>query len=350
MRKGIATLVALSLGASVFAQGGYITNAEKEARKKELAGYAQKLLDAPDSHKRVELLKEMVDKDVFRDGQGRAVANGFATEAFVWLYQKGLESDDANARLIAVIGLSSLEAPAAADALVDILNAEKTPAVQLRAIQAIEKAAVARAGKDVLAKLRSVDSEVAAASARCLAALGYDPQNQSAGLMIELMAQTYNKLMQLPADDAARPDLERLLEVLAQSCVKLVPALAWSPGQGMDDLGKEVAKFTGWWNARFLPGLKDAKFDARREALARVAHTADRAAFAVVLDAVQKEVERIRSQETFAEKQLALQFVVDGSAILSRISGLDTKLQFTSTTDEMAAAVKQWQDWLAQQK
>ncbi len=348
MRTCMVTVLVVMLAGASFAQG-FIPKADQEARKRELAGYASRLLDTKDSHDRVQIVKDMVEKDAIKDATGKVLGDGFAVDALSGLYKQGLQADDVDARLHAVIALGSLNAAPARDALVEALNSDPTDAVQLRAILAIENAGYQRAGKDVLLKVRSANPEVAGAAARCLAVLGYDPQNQATGPMIELMAESFEKLRGAAEDDPGRPDLQRLIEILGQSTSKLVPTITWAPGQGMDDLGREIGKFTAWWNARFLGALRDTKFETRRDALSRLARTADRSTFGPVLDAVLKEVDRLAATENFPERPLALQFVADGSAVLSRISGLDTCLRLTSTADEMKAAVKQWQDWLAKQ-
>lgn len=347
MRTFVLTMLAVAVASTALAQG-FIPQAEQDARKRELAAYAQKVFDSKDSHDRAQLVRDMVEKDVIRDAQGKALGDGFAVEALQLLYAQGLQKDDVNARLLGVIGLSSLTAPAAREALVAVLK-DPTEAIQLRALQAVEKSGVSRMGKDIVVKLASPSPEVAAAAARCLATLNYDPQNQASGAMVNLMARTYDKLMQTPVDDPSRQDLERLIEIVAQSCSKLVPALTWGTAQSMDDLAREIGKFTSWWNAKYLAGLKDARMDARREALSQIASTADRGAFQAVLDAVGKEVDRIKGGE-FPEKAQAIQFVVDGSVVLSRVSGLDTRMLPTATPDDMAKAVKAWQDWAAQAK
>ena len=348
MRKGIAVLMVLSFASTLLAQG-YMTTAQQEARKKELVGYAQKLLGTKDTHERTTLLKDMLEKDAIRDSQGTALGDGFSVDAFVWLYDQGMTQDDVNARLIAVIGLSSLSAAGARDPLAAAVAKDPAEAIQFRAIQGVEKLSVSRAAKDVQAKLRSPNPDIVAAAARCLVTLNYDPQNQSAGAMIEAMAQAFVKLSQAAPDDPARPDYQRLIEILGQSCSKLIPTITWSPGQTVDDLGKEVGKFTSWLNAKHLPGLKDARIENRREALSQIAQTADRSAFPAILGAVRAEVDRLRAQESFPEKPVALQIVVDGSQMLSRVSGLNNALRSTSTTDDMIVALKQWQDWIDKQ-
>ncbi len=350
MRTFMAMVLGLAVSGAAFGQG-FITKADQDARKKDLQTAAQKLLDTPDTHERIKMLADMIKKDVIADSAGKPMGDGFAVEAFGWLYKQGLKGEpDVDARLVAVVGLESLSSPAMRDILVEAASTDPSDAVQLRAIQAIEKRGIIRAGKDMVLKLRSANMEVATAAARCLAAINYDPQNSTAGAMIDLMADAQSKLGQAAADDPTRADAQRFIQVLGQSCSTLVPSLSWNPGQTPEDMARELAKFTGWWNAKFLPGLKDAKIDARREALGSILRTGDRAAFPAVLDATQKEITRLAGGD-FNEKEAALQFVVDASRVLARVSSQpDTELRPSSTPDEMSAAVKKWQEWLAKQK
>ena len=64
----------------------------------------------------------------------------------------------------------------------------------------------------MVVKLHASNLEIATAAARCLAALNYDPQNSSAGAMIELMAETRSRLDQAAGDFAswANSDPSRL--------------------------------------------------------------------------------------------------------------------------------------------
>ena len=347
MRTCMVTVLVLAFAASSFAQG-FIPKAEQDARKRELSAYAQRILDAKDSRERGPLVKDMLDKDAIRDANGKVVGDGFSVEAFSWLYKQGLQTEDADARLFAVIALGSLGSSSSAqDVLIDALNSDPSDAVQLRALQSIERSGIQRAQRNVVLKLRSANVEVAAAAARCLAALGADPQNQATGPMIDLLAQTYQRLAASPSDDPSRVDYQRLIEVLGQSCAKLIPSITWAPGQGMDDIGREIAKFTAWWNAKSLAALKDPRFETRRDALSRISRTADRSAFGPVLDAASKEVDRLRAAGSFSERSLATQFVIDAGAVLDRVSGLNQALRLGSSPDDMAAAVKAWQAWFA---
>ena len=73
--------------------------------------------------------------------------------------------------------------------------------------------------------------------------------------------------------------------------------------------------------------------------------TADKGVFLPMLQAVVKEFARLQSTGNFTQKQQAQQFIVAASVVLSRISGKTTTLRPTSSTQEIEAAVKQWQNW-----
>jgi len=341
MRKTLLLiLVALAFGSQLYAQG-FIPVGEQNKRKQELQELAKRLLDSKDTHERMTIRKEMIEKDVIRDAGGNAQGNGFSVDAFVWLYREGAKSKDLNARVNAVIGLASLTSPAARDPLIEALD-DPNDAIQLRVIQAIDKSSIVRAGQLVVLKLRSSSPEVVAAAAKCLADLNVAT---GVGTMIELMVQTYDKLVKAGRDDPGRSDYNRLIEVLGRACGQLVPGVTWSPGSSLEDLGKEIGKFTLWWNQNHVGKLQDPRYEVRREALNNMTVTADKNVFSPVLEAVVKEFTRLQSSESFTEKQRAQQFIVDASAILSRISGRNTTLRPTSTTQEIQAAVKEWQAW-----
>jgi hypothetical protein len=347
MRKTLLLiLVTLAFGTSVRAQG-FIPVSEQNKRKQELQALASRLLTSKDTHERWTIRKDMIEKDVIRDkdlnpgGGDKVLGDGFSVDAFVWLYREGVKNKDLNARLDAVIGLASLASAAARDPLIEALN-DPNEAIQLRVIQAIDKASVVRAGKLVIEKLSSPNSEVVAASAKCLADLNVQG---GVGTMIALMAQTYGKLVKEPLSDPARTDDERLIEVLGRACGQLVQGVTWTPGTSIEDLGKEIDKFTQWWNQNHVGALKDPHPDVRKEALSSISLTADKNVFPPVLEAVSSELTKLRSSDSFEVKKQAQQFIVDASAILSRISGKNTTLRATSSTQEIQAAVKEWQAW-----
>jgi hypothetical protein len=330
----------LAFGTSVPAQG-FIPVSEQNKRKQELQVLASRLMNSKDTHERTTIRKDMIEKDVIRDPQGNALGDGFSVDAFVWLYKEGLKSNDLNARLDAVIGLASLTSAAARDPMIEALK-DPNDAIQLRVIQGIDKASVVRAGNLVVEKLRSPNPEVVAAAAKCLADLNVQT---GVGTMIALMAQTYDKLLKTPPDDPGRNDDERLIEVLGRALGQLVPGVTWTPGPSIEDLGKEIAKFTQWWNQNHVGALKDARPEVRKEALSSISMTADKGVFLPVLEAVGGELAKLQASDSFAEKQRAQQFIVDAGAILARISGKNPTLRATSGTQEIQGAVKEWQAW-----
>jgi len=348
MRKTLLFLAALLiLSASVSAQTGFITERDKRARRQEIRRLAQKLLDEPDTHKRYETRKKMVEKDVFLDNQDRPVEYGFAVPAFKWLYAQG--TDDLNARLHAVIGLSELNAKAqkANDPLIAALR-DKNLAIQLRALQALNQRGVKSAGPAVVAMLSSANVEVVTAAAQCLANIGYGGDGESTGPMIVLMARTYDQLSKAADDDPQRVEYQRTVEVLGRACGRLIAALNWAPGQSMKDLEKEVAKFTAWWNAKHVDKLKNRDHAVRKKALDAMRVTADTSIFGPLLDAVKANLAVMKSAAPLSEKNSAQAFVVEAGVLLSSVSGLSTRLQPTSQIAEIEAAVKLWDDWRQQ--
>ncbi|KPJ52794.1 MAG: hypothetical protein AMS16_05920 [Planctomycetes bacterium DG_58] len=351
MRKIFQGCVALLMfGALAYAQG-FIPIGVRRAREAEQMRLAQKLLAEKDKHERMKIRNEMVEKDVIRErdvipnGSDKVLGDGFSVKAFVWLYQQGKgtgTTEDLNARLHAVVGLASLKASAARDPLIVALE-DPHDAIQLRVLQAIDKRSIVRAGKDVVLKLRSPNAEVVAAAARCLANLGVT--QGSTGPMIELMVKWYEKLLAADADDPRRAEYHHMIEVLGRSCGQLIVGVTWSPGPSIEELGKEIAKFTRWWNQQHLSGLKDPRYQSRKQALDKMRVTADESIFMSVLEAVVKEFARLQATDNFTEKQQAQQFIVVASDILSRIARLDAVLRPTSSVQEIAAAIKKWQDW-----
>jgi hypothetical protein len=341
MRKTLLLiLVMLAFGTLASAQV-FIPQGERTTRKQELQELASRLMKSKDTHERMTIRKDMIEKDVIRGPQGNALGDGFSVDAFVWLYKEGLKSNDLNARLDAVIGLASLTSAAARDPMIEALK-DPNDAIQLRVIQGIDKASVVRAGNLVVEKLSSSNPEVVAAAAKCLADLNVQA---GVGTMIALMTRTYDQLVKEPHDDPARNDDERLIEVLGRALGQLVQGVTWTPGPSIEDLGKEIAKFTQWWNQNHAGALKDARPDVRKEALSSISMTADKSVFVPVLDAVSGELAKLQAPEGFAEKQRAQQFIVDAGVILSRISGKNPTLRTTSSTQEIQAAVKEWQAW-----
>lgn len=342
MRKTILIfLTLLMFGAVVHAQG-FITEKEKEQRRGEVRQLAGRLFRAKSTLERFEIRKEMIKGDVIRASDGTRKGDGFSVAAFVWLYRQG-EGKDLNARLHAVIGLASVKSSAARDPLVQALD-DPNEAIQLRVIQAIDTKAIVRAGKAVVLKLRSPNANVVTAAAKCLADLGL-ASDDATGPMIELMVQSHEKLVMANRTDPRRAGYHRTIEVLGRACGQLIAGVTWSPGPSLRDLGKEIAKFTHWWNKKHLAGLRDPRHDIRRQALDKMRITADRAAFLPVLQAVVKEFARLQATGNFTQKQQAQQFIVAASVMLSRISGKGVTLRPTSNTQEIEAAVKGWQNW-----
>ncbi|HUW57598.1 MAG TPA: HEAT repeat domain-containing protein, partial [Planctomycetota bacterium] len=309
MRKTIPVSVLLLLVGALMAQAqGFIPEKDKQEREAEEMRLARKLLESKDSHERVKIRDEMIEKDVIRNAGGQALGNGFSVKAFVWLYGEGKDdrSKDLNARLHAVIGLAFIDSAAARLPLITTLE-DPNDAIQLRAIQAISRRSIVRAGKDVVLKLRSPNPEVVAAAAKCLTDLGVT--EGSTGTMIELMVQWYAKLLKAADDDPERVDHHRMIEVLGRACGQLT-GVKWSPGPSIEDLGAEIAKLTRWWNQQHLTGLKDPRHEVRKDALDRMSVTADRSVFMPVLEAVVKEFTRLQATGNFTEKQQAQQFIV----------------------------------------
>ena len=341
MRKTFLLFIALMMFGTLASAQGFVPEAQKQARWKELKALAGRLLEATDTHVRVGILKEMIEKDVIRDAGGNELLDGFAVPALVGLYKQGLGAKDVNARLAAIIGLGALKSSSARDPLLQALD-DPDDAIQLRVIQAVSKRSIVRAGNLVVLKLSSSNADVVAVAAKCLADLGY---GGAAGRMIELMATRYEKLKGAAADDPGRAEHHRVIEVLGRACGQLVAGLTWSPGPSVEALGKEVAKFTRWWNEKHLADLRDPRYEKRMEALSRMRTTADRSVFLPVLQAVVKEFERLQKSDSFADKQRAQEFIVAASAMLSRISGGSTTLPRDANTDKIKSAVKAWKAW-----
>ena len=241
-------LVVLGLTVLVHAQTTFIPTKEKDARIEEVKQLARQLLAEPDLEKRGPLREQMVKKDVIYDDEDRPRGDGFSVPGFKELYEKG--SNDLNARLQAVIGLSVVKSADADPVLIEALR-DKSPAIQFLALQALRKKKAKAAGKPVVRLLNSKDLNVMTAAAECLAAVGYDENGEATRVMIPLMARHLQQLRNTNVDrKERREELQRVIEVLGRACGTLIPGLDWAPGQTMQDLEREVNKFMKYQQER----------------------------------------------------------------------------------------------------
>jgi len=247
-RTFLLILVLLVSASGLFAQGKFIPKRERDQRIEEIKQLGRQLLAEPDTFKRAKIRALMVKKDVIYDDEDRPRGDGFAVPAFKELYENA--SEDLNARLQAVIGLATLKSPDANAPLITALR-DKNAAIQLLAIQSLEVKRVKTAGKGLIRLLRSRDTNIVAAAAGCLAAIGHDENDQAAKVMVRLMTRHLQRLRNTPTtQEAKRAEHERVIEVLGRSCGTLIDGLDWAPGQTMKDLEREVNKFMKWLESK----------------------------------------------------------------------------------------------------
>lgn len=328
----------LCLTGLAYGQADFTTAQERKERQDLLMGKAQELLDSSDTHRRVALREEMLKNDTLKG------VNGFAIDAFSHIYREGLKKKDDNARLQAVIGLSSINSPQMVAALTPMLS-DPNPAIRLRVLKGIHDNGIIMAWPAVLSELKDPNIEVRTCAARTLGKLGQGgDQGQATRALIDLLTKTWKDLQAIPADKTEqRGDLNALIEATGTALAQLTQ-LPWRPGEQTKDLEAAVSVYTSWWNRGHLGGLKDPRLNERRKALDAIEPTADRSTINPLVEFMGQEHLRWQAAEDSAKSE-HLVLLVQANRILNRVSGKTVALDGRSGDAQIVAAIKAWASW-----
>ena len=340
----LTVLVVLLLTAPLFAQGNYITGAEKRALEQRLKALAIKFLAEPDTHQRLQIRGDMLKLDSYKG------ENGFSVPFFAFIYEKGKEKDattgrdDLNARLQAAVALSGIDHETVPQTIAPMLG-DRNDAVRLRVLKGIHDNGIVRAWKQVIPLLEDPNLEIRSWAAKTLGKLGEQGREREVtGALTALLVRSWYDLNATSTDNAAqRASLNALIETTGKALEK-VTGTHWRPTPETNQLHKTIEAYTGPWNGTFFKMLRDPRLTERRDALNAIEPTADRTVVAQVIELMVQEHSRwLRAPQT--DKRGHLSLLISANKILQRVSGQDVSLTSTSSPSEVADAIKQWTAW-----
>lgn len=343
-----ASLAVLLLSGFVYAQVvHFIPVSEKRKRHAELKVLAKRFLATSDTHKRVEIRKEMLKLDRLEG------ANGFSIPHFVSIYREGLKQNaitrqkDVNARLQVAIALSSIDHPGTPRELRMMLS-DESDAVRLRVLKGIHDNAIIRAWEQVVPQLSDPNVEIRAWAARTLGKLKQGAEGEATKPLVDLMVKTWRELKTTARTETVRrAELNTLIETVGNALEQLT-GIKWKPGPETEQLPEAIKPYTSWWNRKHSSMLKDPRVGVRRNALRAVELTADRAVASELIEFMVQERQRwLRAPDVDKRQHLTLLLMSDD--ILQRMSGRDSSLTSTSSQTQVATVIRLWTDWWRQQ-
>lgn len=327
----------------VAAQEGFIPDTVKREREGKLRDLADQILKTQDTHERVRMRDEMISLDTL---MGK---NGFAVPHFVKIYEASGPkegqggTDDVNARLQAVIGLSAIDTSESRQALIGMLN-DRSDAVRVRVLKSIHDNAVIRAWEQVVPHLSDSNIEVKIWAARTLGKLQEGKEGKASQPMIGLLVKSWKELKGTdPAQADRRAELNTLIEVLGRSLEQLT-GIPWKPENETALLPKAIEPYTKWWNEKHVKNLTDPRPSGRLEALQAMMSTPDMSIASPLIEFMVQERQRWMSAAD-ADKRQHLNMLIMANDMLSQISEVDSSLSTRSTADDVAGAIKKWSDW-----